>query len=106
MESQHQNSSLTHQRAVLAPLALTGQGCAPARAATRRLGHRHVRTVARFRHPVSGARTHLHSGATLGRRAFLGLRPDTGAALVTVRTWRFRTEGPFAPSAYGLPAEL
>jgi hypothetical protein len=49
---------------------------------------------------------YLHGGAPLGQQAFLGLRPDTGAALVAVCTRRFRAKDPFVPTASGLLAEL
>ncbi|MFE0518185.1 serine hydrolase domain-containing protein [Streptomyces sp. NPDC058954] len=72
----------------------------------RGLGHRHVHTVAWFRHPVSGGGMYFHSGATLGQQAFLGFRPDTATALVAVCTRRFRANDPFVSAAYGLLAEL
>ncbi|MFJ9116793.1 serine hydrolase domain-containing protein [Streptomyces sp. NPDC102394] len=72
----------------------------------RGLGHRHVHTVAWFRHPVDGAGMYFHGGATLGQQAFLGFRPDTGTALVAVCTRRFRAKDPFVATAYGLLAEL
>ncbi|AIS01491.1 serine hydrolase domain-containing protein [Streptomyces glaucescens] len=71
----------------------------------RGLGHRHVHTVAWFRHPVEGGPLYFHSGATLGQQAFLGFRPDTGTALAAVCTRRFRHRDPFVTTAYGLLAE-
>ncbi|MER6347992.1 serine hydrolase domain-containing protein [Streptomyces sp. NPDC001595] len=71
----------------------------------RGLGHRHVHTVAWFRHPTSGGPMYFHSGATLGQQAFLGFRPDTGTALVALCTRRFRHRDAFVSTAYGLLAE-
>ncbi|MFG3101950.1 serine hydrolase domain-containing protein [Streptomyces sp. NPDC048182] len=71
----------------------------------RGLGHRHVHTVAWFRHPTEGGPMYFHSGATLGQQAFLGFRPDTGTALAAVCTRRFRAGDPFIATAYALLAE-
>ncbi|CAL9351220.1 hypothetical protein SUDANB145_00472 [Streptomyces sp. enrichment culture] len=71
----------------------------------RGLGHRHVHTVAWFRHPVDGGPLYFHSGATLGQQAFLGFRPDTGTALAAVCTRRFRAHDPFVATAYALLAD-
>lgn len=68
----------------------------------RGLGHRHVHTVAWFRHPTDGGPMYFHSGATLGQQAFLGFRPDTGTALAALCTRRFRARDPFVATAYGL----
>jgi CubicO group peptidase (beta-lactamase class C family) len=68
-------------------------------------GHRHVHTIAWFRHPVDGGSLYFHSGATLGQQAFLGFRPDTGTALAAVCTRRFRAHDPFVAGAYALLAE-
>lgn len=70
----------------------------------RGLGHRHVHTVAWFRHPTDGGPMYFHSGATLGQQAFLGFRPDTGTALAAVCTRRFRAHDPFIATAYALLA--
>ncbi|MFI6654429.1 serine hydrolase domain-containing protein [Streptomyces sp. NPDC050523] len=71
----------------------------------RGLGHRHVHTMAWFRHPTDGGPVYFHGGATLGQQAFLGFRPDTGTALAAVCTRRFRSGDPFVATAYGLLAE-
>jgi CubicO group peptidase (beta-lactamase class C family) len=71
----------------------------------RGLGHRHVHTVAWFRHPTDGGPMYFHSGATLGQQAFLGFRPDTGTALAAVCTRRFRAHDPFIATAYAFLAE-
>lgn len=71
----------------------------------RGLGHRHVHTMAWFRHPTDGGPLYFHSGATLGQQAFLGFRPDTGTALAAVCTRRFRPRDPFPATAYALLAE-
>ncbi|MGX1134462.1 CubicO group peptidase (beta-lactamase class C family) [Streptomyces glaucescens] len=71
----------------------------------RGLGHRHVHTVAWFRHPAPGGPMYFHCGATLGQQAFLGFRPDTGTALAALCTRRFRHRDPFVTTAYGLLAE-
>ncbi|MEU0742633.1 serine hydrolase domain-containing protein [Streptomyces sp. NPDC006134] len=70
-------------------------------------GHRHVHTVAWFRHPTDGGPMYFHSGATLGQQAFLGFRPDTGTALAAVCTRRVRggARDPFLSGAYALLAE-
>ncbi|KUL20561.1 serine hydrolase domain-containing protein [Streptomyces regalis] len=68
-------------------------------------GHRHVHTMAWFRHPTNGGPMYFHSGATLGQQAFLGFRPDTGTALVALCTRRFRARDSFIAAAYGLLAE-
>ncbi|GGU14905.1 serine hydrolase domain-containing protein [Streptomyces daghestanicus] len=67
--------------------------------------HRHVHTVAWFRHPTDGGPLYFHSGATFGQQAFLGFRPDTGTALAAVCTRRFRPRDPFVAGAYALLAE-
>ncbi|MFI8946223.1 serine hydrolase domain-containing protein [Streptomyces sp. NPDC053750] len=67
-------------------------------------GHRHVHTVAWFRHPADGGPLYFHSGATLGQQAFLGFRPDTGTALAAVCTRRFRARDPFVATAYAFLA--
>ncbi|MFD8525652.1 serine hydrolase domain-containing protein, partial [Streptomyces capillispiralis] len=67
-------------------------------------GHRHVHTVAWFRHPTDAGPLYFHSGATLGQQAFLGFRPDTGTALAAVCTRRFRARDPFLATAYALLA--
>ncbi|MFG3723299.1 serine hydrolase domain-containing protein [Streptomyces massasporeus] len=83
---------------------------APALRAVRRpvlrrgLTHRHVHTVAWFRHPTDGGPLYFHSGATLGQQAFLGFRPDTGTALAAVCTRRFRAHDPFVATAYAVLA--
>ncbi|MEG8275171.1 serine hydrolase domain-containing protein [Streptomyces sp. AHA2] len=71
----------------------------------RGLTHRHVHTIAWFRHPTDGGPMYFHSGATLGQQAFLGFRPDTGTALAAVCTRRFRAHDPFVAGAYRLLAE-
>ncbi|MEU3852147.1 serine hydrolase domain-containing protein [Streptomyces sp. NPDC029554] len=71
----------------------------------RGLTHRHVHTIAWFRHPTDGGPMYFHSGATLGQQAFLGFRPDTGTALAAVCTRRFRAHDPFVATAYRLLAE-
>ncbi|WP_210587027.1 serine hydrolase [Streptomyces sp. GESEQ-35] len=71
----------------------------------RGLGHRHVHTMAWFRHPTNDGPMYFHSGATLGQQAFLGFRPDTGTALVALCTRRFRARDPFIATAYALLAE-
>jgi CubicO group peptidase (beta-lactamase class C family) len=71
----------------------------------RGLGHRHVHTVAWFRHPTDGGPMYFHSGATLGQQAFLGFRPDTGTALAAVCTRRFRARDPFIATAYAFLAQ-
>ncbi|MFJ9661428.1 serine hydrolase domain-containing protein [Streptomyces griseoflavus] len=71
----------------------------------RGLGHRHVHTVAWFRHPTDGGPLYFHSGATLGQQTFLGFRPGTGTALAAVCTRRFRPHDPFLATAYALLAE-
>lgn len=68
----------------------------------RGLGHRHVHTVAWFRHPADGGPFYFHSGATLGQQTFLGFRPAT--ALAAVCTRRFRAHDPFLATAYALLA--
>lgn len=68
-------------------------------------GHRHVHTMAWFRHPTDGGPMYFHGGATLGQQAFLGFRPGTGTALAAVCTRRFRAGDPFAATAYELLAE-
>ncbi|MFD8200933.1 serine hydrolase domain-containing protein [Streptomyces sp. NPDC003470] len=68
-------------------------------------GHRHVHTVAWFRHPTDGGPMYFHGGATLGQQAFLGFRPDTGTALAAVCTRRFRARDPFVATAYAFLAE-
>ncbi|MCX4565193.1 serine hydrolase domain-containing protein [Streptomyces albogriseolus] len=68
-------------------------------------GHRHVHTVAWFRHPTDGGPLYFHAGATPGQQAFLGFRPDTGTALAAVCTRRFRRHDPFVATAYALLAE-
>jgi CubicO group peptidase (beta-lactamase class C family) len=68
-------------------------------------GHRHVHTMAWFRHPTNGGPMYFHSGATLGQQAFLGFRPDTGTALVALCTRRFRARDSFVATAYALLAE-
>lgn len=70
----------------------------------RGLGHRHVHTVAWFRHPTGAGPMYFHGGATLGQQAFLGFRPDTGTALAALCTRRFRTGDPFVATAYALLA--
>ncbi|MER7054011.1 MULTISPECIES: serine hydrolase domain-containing protein [unclassified Streptomyces] len=70
----------------------------------RGLGHRHVHTVAWFRHPTDGGPMYFHSGATLGQQAFLGFRPDTGTALAAVCNRRFRAHDPFMATAYAFLA--
>ncbi|QOV40416.1 beta-lactamase family protein [Streptomyces ferrugineus] len=71
----------------------------------RGLGHRHVHTMAWFRHPTNGGPMYFHSGATLGQQAFLGFRPDTGTALVALCTRRFRARDAFIASAYAFLAD-
>ncbi|MFG3160207.1 serine hydrolase domain-containing protein [Streptomyces sp. NPDC048232] len=71
----------------------------------RGLGHRHVHTVAWFRHPTDGGPMYFHSGATLGQQAFLGFRPDTGTALAAVCGRRFRAGDPFIAGAYAFLAQ-
>ncbi|MEU7723012.1 serine hydrolase domain-containing protein [Streptomyces tibetensis] len=71
----------------------------------RGIGHRHVHTIAWFRHPTDGGPMYFHSGATLGHQAFLGFRADTGTALAAVCTRRFRAHDPFLATAYALLAE-
>ncbi|MFG1664723.1 serine hydrolase domain-containing protein [Streptomyces sp. Y7] len=71
----------------------------------RGLGHRHVHTMAWFRHPTDGGPLYFHSGATLGQQAFLGFRPDTGTALAALCTRRFRARDTFIATAYGLLAD-
>ena len=71
----------------------------------RGLGHRHAHTVAWFRHPTPGGPMYFHSGAPLGRQAFLGFRPDTGTAVAAVCSRRFRHGDPFVTTAYGILAE-
>ncbi|CAM5628326.1 penicillin-binding protein [Streptomyces pilosus] len=71
----------------------------------RGLGHRHVHTVAWFRHPADGGPLYFHSGATLGQQTFLGFRPGTGTALAAVCTRRFHPHDPFLATAYALLAE-
>ncbi|MFG2790122.1 serine hydrolase domain-containing protein [Streptomyces sp. NPDC048419] len=71
----------------------------------RGLGHRHVHTMAWFRHPTDVGPMYFHGGATLGQQAFLGFRPDTGTALAALCTRRFRSGDPFVATAYGLLAE-
>ncbi|MER5835512.1 serine hydrolase [Streptomyces sp. NPDC002130] len=84
---------------------------APALRAVRRpvlrrgIGHRHVHTIAWFRHPTDGGPMYFHSGATLGHQAFLGFRADTGTALAAVCTRRFRAHDPFLVTAYALLAQ-
>jgi CubicO group peptidase (beta-lactamase class C family) len=68
-------------------------------------GHRHVHTMAWFRHPTDVGPMYFHGGATLGQQAFLGFRPDTGTALAALCTRRFRSGDPFVATAYGLLAE-
>ncbi|MFE6200582.1 serine hydrolase domain-containing protein [Streptomyces sp. NPDC057838] len=70
----------------------------------RGLTHRHVHTLAWFRHPTDGGPMYFHSGATLGQQAFLGFRPDTGTALAAVCTRRFRAHDPFVATAYAVLA--
>ncbi|MEU9591516.1 serine hydrolase domain-containing protein [Streptomyces sp. NPDC048193] len=67
--------------------------------------HRHVHTMAWFRHPTDGGPMYFHSGATPGQQAFLGFRPDTGTALAAVCTRRFRARDPFVATAYAFLAE-
>lgn len=71
----------------------------------RGLTHRHVHTITWFRHPTDGGPMYFHAGATLGRQAFLGFRPDTGTALAAVCTRRFRAHAPFVATACALLAE-
>ncbi|MFE9030597.1 serine hydrolase domain-containing protein [Streptomyces iakyrus] len=84
---------------------------APALRAVRRpvlrrgIGHRHVHTIAWFRHPTDGGPMYFHSGATFGQQAFLGFRADTGTALAAVCTRRFRAHDPFLAAAYALLAQ-
>ncbi|MFF8103220.1 serine hydrolase domain-containing protein [Streptomyces sp. NPDC016640] len=68
-------------------------------------GHRHVHTVAWFRHPAGDGPLYFHGGATLGQQALLGFRPGTGTALAAVCTRRFRARDPFPATAYALLAE-
>ncbi|MFF4253745.1 serine hydrolase domain-containing protein [Streptomyces sp. NPDC001663] len=70
----------------------------------RGLGHRHVHTLAWFRHPTDAGPMYFHGGATLGQQAFLGFRPDTGTALAALCTRRFRAGDPFVAGAYGFLA--
>ncbi|MEV8596037.1 serine hydrolase domain-containing protein [Streptomyces sp. NPDC052012] len=67
--------------------------------------HRHVHTIAWFRHPTDGGPLYFHSGATLGQQAFLGFRPDTGTALAAACSRRFRADDPFVAASYALLAE-
>ncbi|GAA0639726.1 serine hydrolase domain-containing protein [Streptomyces thermocarboxydovorans] len=67
--------------------------------------HRHVHTIAWFRHPTGGGPLYFHSGATLGQQAFLGFRPDTGTAIAAACTRRFRSGDPFVAAAYALLAD-
>lgn len=68
--------------------------------------HRHVHTVAWFRHLTDGGPMYFHGGATLGQQAFLGFRPDTGTALAAVCTRRVRGgHDPFVATAYAFLAE-
>ncbi|MFF4028300.1 serine hydrolase domain-containing protein [Streptomyces sviceus] len=86
---------------------LTGALRAVRRPVLRRgLGHRHVHTVAWFRHPTERGPMYFHGGATLGQQAFLGFRPDTGTALAAMCTRRFRVRDAFVPTAYALLAEV
>lgn len=71
----------------------------------RGLTHRHVHTVAWFRHATDGGPLYFHGGATLGQQAFLGVRPDTGTALAAVCTRRLRAHDPFVATAYAVLAE-
>ncbi|MET9443711.1 serine hydrolase domain-containing protein [Streptomyces sp. NPDC006610] len=72
----------------------------------RGLDHRHVHTLAWFRHPLGEGRAmYFHGGATFGQQAFLGFRPDTGTALAALCTRRFRLRDPFVATAYALLAE-
>ncbi|MFD8237145.1 serine hydrolase domain-containing protein [Streptomyces sp. NPDC059696] len=101
---------LTFVEAQLRPDAAPAELAGPLRAVRRPvlrrgLTHRHVHTVAWFRHPTDGGPMYFHSGATLGQQAFLGFRPDTGTALVAVCTRRFRAHDPFVATAYALLAE-
>lgn len=79
---------------------------APALRAVRRpvlrrgLTHRHVHTIAWFRHLTDGGPMYFHSGATRGQQAFPGFRPATGTALAAVCTRRFRAHDPFVATAY------
>jgi CubicO group peptidase (beta-lactamase class C family) len=68
-------------------------------------GHRHVHTMAWFRHPTDAGPMYFHGGATLGQQAFLGFRPDTGTAVAALCTRRFRAHDPFVATAYALLAE-
>lgn len=72
----------------------------------RGIGHRHVHTVAWFRHPTEHGPMYFHGGATLGQQAFLGFRPATGTALAALCTRRFRARDTFVGTAYALLAEL
>ncbi len=95
-----------HLDPAAAPAALAPALCAVRVPVLRRgLTHRHVHTLAWFRHPTDGGPMYFHSGATLGQQAFLGFRPDTGTALAAVCTRRFRAHDPFVAAAYGLLAE-
>ncbi|GAA4336097.1 serine hydrolase domain-containing protein [Streptomyces venetus] len=101
---------LTFLEAHLDPAGASRQLAAALRAVRRPvlrrgIGHRHVHTIAWFRHPTDGGPMYFHSGATLGQQAFLGFRPDTGTALAALCTRRFRAHDPFLAAAYALLAE-
>lgn len=100
---------LTFLEAHLDPAGLPPAGALHAvrRPVLRRgLGHRHVHTVAWFRHPTERGPMYFHGGATLGQQAFLGFRPGIGTALAAVCTRRFRAGDAFVPTAYALLAGL
>ncbi|EFL29707.1 beta-lactamase [Streptomyces viridochromogenes DSM 40736] len=101
---------LTFLEAQLDPAGLPPQLAAALRAVRRPvlrrgIGHRHVHTIAWFRHPTGGGPMYFHSGATLGQQAFLGFRPDTGTAVAALCTRRFRAHDPFLAAAYALLAK-
>ncbi|MEU1281885.1 serine hydrolase domain-containing protein [Streptomyces sp. NPDC005805] len=79
-------------RAVLRPVLRRGPG------------RREVHSLTWFRHATDAGPVYFHSGATSGQQAFLGLRPDTGTALVALSTRRFRMRDGFVALAYGLLA--
>lgn len=87
---------LTHQLAVLAPLALPGDDCAVSRLAERRpvdIARGFVRAVRR-----RDWRQTVGAGATLGRQAFLGFRPGPGTApAAACTTASARTTSPCPP---------
>ncbi|WP_308112785.1 serine hydrolase domain-containing protein [Streptomyces sp. DH12] len=73
----------------------------------RGFGHRHTHTLTWFHHPAAdGGTMYFHSGATLGQTAFLGFRPDRGAALAAVCNRRHGPDNALIATAHSLLQDL